>query len=863
MLNTIRFWGVFTIDASSSITAQQSFIAIAKACGTDPNERAAKSWLSSCDRPWLLLIDNADDTNLEIENYFPENELGLILITTRNPSFKMHGTIGERFFHLDKLDDGEASDLLLKAADHHEPRTPSTMQLALAIIKKLGALPLAIVHAGKSIKANYCELTNYIPRLESTLELVRRSRGFRQNHQDEDDDFLNVYSSYEIVFSGLEKMESESRRYRDALQLLQLFSFLHHEHVPFRLLTAAIEYPKIQREADARDANDRDAIAEGHSSFLHTRFWTDAFQKIMDFAVMAIVQLQYPVILPAFIRDTELEISMDDMDNSAIRLRKALHCLTELSLVTHYEATDSYSMHPVVHMWVRKRPKLSTWAQAIWCETARQTISRAIVLPPLGYLVDRDTELTRRLLPHIIALTGFQRTIDRDMASNREKRRKPWPVLQMQLSPWTAMFLAKSAFVYFECGEWKKSEDCLRTVLQFNRKLLGETHDGTERIILGLREVMWHQGNVNESAQLTEQTLRHYQRVLGQDHMRTLQWKSKLGELRRQQGRFAESLELLYEAKSGLEQQLPGSDPKTCQALWELGTTLRYCYCLDDALQCHERAVKGLKLRLGETDVLTLFAIEELAITHEELGTKYVTSQPDISRRHFEIAEKYATWVLEQRIRQVGPRQLTARYAQGLLARIKAAIGRFDEADTLYTTLVPMVVQDLGSDHLGLLNQKTAYAKLFVRQKRYKEAEKMLLDLSSPARWKTVRFVGDHPDRWDVLWTRVKCYEEQGQFDRSLAVCGELLNAMDEIRAGRLQTETSSIFWNMVRSKKEELLALKGSGTGRGSGTGASSPQSAILGSVVSQPSVQARPHNAGSMEAARLGDFRHRGTTW
>ena len=70
--------------ASLPGNAQQSFIAIAKACGTDPNERAAKSWLSSSTHPWLLLIDNADDANIEIEKYFADGEHGLTLIITLN-----------------------------------------------------------------------------------------------------------------------------------------------------------------------------------------------------------------------------------------------------------------------------------------------------------------------------------------------------------------------------------------------------------------------------------------------------------------------------------------------------------------------------------------------------------------------------------------------------------------------------------------------------------------------------------------------------------------------------------------------------------------------------------------------------------
>lgn len=114
----------------------------------------------------MLLIKNAEDTNLEIESYFPDGENGLTLITIRNPSLKIHGIIGRCYYQFDRLDDEEANELLLKAADNYEPQTPTLIQLALAITKKLVALSLALIHAGNAIKAKHCELSNYIPYYE-------------------------------------------------------------------------------------------------------------------------------------------------------------------------------------------------------------------------------------------------------------------------------------------------------------------------------------------------------------------------------------------------------------------------------------------------------------------------------------------------------------------------------------------------------------------------------------------------------------------------------------------------------------------------------------------------------------------------
>jgi len=55
--------------------------------------------------------------------------------------------------------------------------------------------------------------------------------------------YMKVYASYEIVFRGLENMKG--RMYRDAVELLKLFSFLHHEHVHYDILIAAVTHPRI------------------------------------------------------------------------------------------------------------------------------------------------------------------------------------------------------------------------------------------------------------------------------------------------------------------------------------------------------------------------------------------------------------------------------------------------------------------------------------------------------------------------------------------------------------------------------------------------------------------------------------------
>lgn len=527
----------------------------------------------------------------------------------------MHGTIGQRFYHFDRLDDDEANELLLKAADNHEPQTPTILRLASAITRTLGALPLALVHAGKAIKARLCDLNNYISYYERSWQMIRQSQRM-PGHDGDDAEYMEVYASYKIVFQGLEALKLQ--RYRDAVQLLKLFSFLHYEHIPFEFLIAALRNPRLQREADAQSLEQANKQAPTFQSIAwQPRSWPKQFWIMIEPILKKQFENQNPVILPTFLRDAELYTRSGDFD---VRLREALHILTESSLITYYENSDSYSMHPLVHTWVRERPQMTVRAQAVWCEAALHTLSRCILLPPLSETVDPHGNFARKLLPHIISVGKLQQKVEREFVSNRSKRNRPWPPLETRLCPWRVIFLTKSALVYSECAYFGEAEASLRVVMDFNTKLLGPNHPRTERVALVVSDCLWQQCRVNEAADLQEQILQRNLKALGSDHPRTLRIMDKLGESRRQQGRFAESIELLTKAMHGMKSPLPNSDPAIYHVLEQLGITMRSCFRFEDARQHQEKALAGMKSCLGEKDMRTLISMEELAITYKELG---------------------------------------------------------------------------------------------------------------------------------------------------------------------------------------------------------------------------------------------------
>ncbi|RDW80348.1 hypothetical protein BP5796_05046 [Coleophoma crateriformis] len=814
--NKQRFWGVFTVDASSQQTAQQSFVAIARLCGIDPNERAAKSWLSSSDRPWLLLIDNADDAKLELERYLPDGEHGLTIITTRNPSIKMYGTIGQRFYHFDRLEDGEASQLLLRAAEHYDPPTPPIMQWTANISKALGGLPLALIHAGNAIKAKYCGLNNYLVYYNQSWKAIRDSRRVSRVREGEDanmEEYIQVYSSYEILYRGLEAMDFQ--RFKDALDLLKLFSFFHHENIPFSVLIAAVRHPRLEREAQQDTKEPGRLVGTGNDQtnaatpLEQATSWPKYLRDLVLSKLESHIVNQHPTILPTFLRDAELSPPPDDFN---VRLRKALGELARLSLITYHDISDSYSMHPLVHMWVRERPEMSTGAQAIWCEAALTTISRCILLPPLSNTVKSHADLPRQVLPHLLAVEKHQERIRAGFVHNQKSLSRVWPP-PLQASgghPKQAVQLAKASLVYAQCGYFIEAELRQRTVRDVVYKMRGPDHSRAMDITLALAGTLWLQSRSNEAADLQEHVLHGCLRTLGPDHPRTLKVMDALGESRRQQGRLTESIDLHQNAIDKMKTQLLGTDPARFHAHEHLGVTLWYCFRFEEAKEHQEKAVSGLKRLLGENDLNTMIAMESLARTYRALGVKYLKTDPRLGRDYLEMAQDNLMFIIEQRTKQLGEKQPYTWLAKCNLGGVKGAMGELEEAERLISSLIPMAVAHLGEDHLGVLAGKNELSRVLMKQKRFLEAERILLDVSRPENYcKTATATGDHPDRCDALWTLVDCYDLQDKIEDGLRTCDQLEAIIIAIRRGKTTAGVSNTFWQMIQDKKAELQSRR------------------------------------------------------
>ncbi|UNI16617.1 hypothetical protein JDV02_003040 [Purpureocillium takamizusanense] len=785
--NRENFWGVFWIDGSSSENAQRCYSEIAKIGGVEPNKNAAKNWLSGLQLPWLLLIDNADDPEIDVARYFPGGEGGVILITTRNPSTRRHGTEGVRFFHFDKLETEEASDLLLAAAVLPRPWGVPTRSHANRIAQVLGYLPLALIHAGKTVLDKLCSLSDYPEYYERTWNRIRHSRSRRasRGHDDEHASSMSVYSSYEMIYVGLENKIDQ--RSRDALELLKMFSFFYRENIEFNLIKTAAMNPRRERqEAQATESIEEQLVHEGPQT------WAN---QLYSWAVAVLGPLQRGrSALPQVLWDE------DDTPFDEDRLRIALSLLVRLGMVTFHDANNSYWMHPLVHTWVRQRPDTSTAEQALWCQVASTVLAQSIFLQAPRAYAGQDERFKRQIHPHVEHVRRLQKEINNRLEDNQRVThwlwRWIWPTPWQGLQTFQAREYVKFSLVYLRCGEWAKAEELQLQVKNYIFATLGPKSKYGIDIALLLSTNYVLQTRTNEARVLQYQVLHSAKYYYGSDHPTTLRIMDTLGRTCLLCSRLGEADRLhkeVIEKLSKLEAFGPEHENYYTAVDNLAKVRVRY-FDMEEAVRLQELAYKGMKRILGPMHKKTLEAQDDLAGIYGFVG-----------EQRLPLALRMSEEVVEIRVRELGREHPETLKSKLTLAKIKTAMNQFDDAEEIFREGLPAAKRNLGETHLGTLAARTWHGHLYWRQGLYAEAATIWEDVIQKHNYEqSKRADGEHVDRVQAMWFLVHCYEDQGRIDDAIKICEEVIQLTRSFGGEGLGQQHK--FWRHVREKSEELL---------------------------------------------------------
>lgn len=802
-----RFWGVFVVDGSSQKTVAASYAEIASRVGAHPNPVAAKRWLESCELPWLLIIDNLDSEGVDIDEVLPAATRGCVLITTRNPTLRVHGNTGKRSMQLGALELDEAETFLMNAAGQSNV-APSNRRHVRKICHSLGCLPLALVHAGTSVLKGM-KWSQYLSFYNAQLETIKANHGRRYAqagqhstaHNDEDEDTsFNVFSTYEVLYESLEK--APQTKFRDAVELLHIFSFFHFQNISPDVLVKAATNP-LKEENEQRQtaaAGDADATAQRQQTTMANKAakankappkpWSMFLRELRVFAIIKLATGPTP--LPNVLRNPD-RLGVDTLERIVrVRLRNALDVLIERSLVSAVQDStdDLYSMHSLVHEWVRRRPKMRTALQSLWCQISMTTLALSIPRPVYGAAAQEDEiqsederRKVRELLPHILHVLEFKRALDNQIMENATRRAPyTWLFPGRSLATYRRLQVEQDvrfSLVFLETGRYDAARELQERTYAFTAGRLGRGHRLTIYLSMLMCQTLFAMSEIGMASRWLRDAYALCVRFFGEDDPLTLDVADGLGICLRVKGRWAESRRIHTANLERMKRIHGPMHVKTLKATVSLGQVLFWVMEYTEATHQLRAALKGLRETLGEEHLETLAALQELATSH----VRYDASDGSAANKTA-LAESLEamTFVFERRKTKLGPEHPFTLLAMLHLARVKSSLGDHVEAESMIRRGLELAKGSIAPDHVGMIMARTIHAQVLSGLKRYGEAEALFKELCNKTLYK--RFVdedGDHTDRLSNILLLAKCFQAQGKTEEELTTWEEFLEGARKI----------------------------------------------------------------------------------
>ncbi|KAK5991124.1 Nephrocystin-3-like protein [Cladobotryum mycophilum] len=362
------FWGVFWVDVGTKATATAGFLRIGRMLGSQAREIDDVLLLLSNCKPqnkWLLVLDNADDPDTDYQDYIPSGDRGAVLMTSRLPECRVHGTVGSE--ELGSLGEEDCVKLLLNVIGTPEESKPECKPAAEVIAKELGYHALALLHAGAYIASGHCSIEAYPAEFRR-----QKDRLLSFNLSQSQSRYRNVYATFEASALVLQTSEAESAK--DALVLMDILSTLHYENISLDVFDYAWHGSKWALNNDPS---------------------VEAIHQLSQWHVSQ---------LPSF-----LEVSPSSWNKD--RLYAAASQLSSLALVnlSDLRGGKAVSFHPLTHGWIATRQN----------ETQRDSYlqSSACLFALSRYSNHSNQQDLDHLGPCVVSILREIQFIDRAMAS--------------------------------------------------------------------------------------------------------------------------------------------------------------------------------------------------------------------------------------------------------------------------------------------------------------------------------------------------------------------------------------------------------------------------------------------------------------
>lgn len=748
---------VFWVHAGNSERFRDDYAQIAKSFQIPGCQDAkadmlmlVRNWLEKEHRkPWLMVVDNADDAELFFESkhsknvqspgckdhlnplsrsglskYIPGCVHGVIVVTTRNKQVGLKLARSRRVIEVRLMDQTDSSQLIKTKLEDENAEDDEMLLLA----DRLEYLPLALVQATAFIRENSITIGKYLRMLDQSDQNLVKLLSQHFDEDGRDSDSQNAVAKTWII--SFKQIQGQSPL---AGELLSLMSFFDRQDIPRKFFE---QYCRLDVSNDYGDddygdydggisENDEDNDDIDHNDDDETD-GSEATYQIKD----------------------------------AIELEKALGVIKAFSFASESEQGDSLTMHRLTQLmmreWLTTERKAGKWAN----------VSLHVLSDLFPWGKYENWTVCRRYLPHAFAVIGH--------TSHLTARADALASVELQYN--LSWFMK-------EQGQLKKAEELAVTAVKLQKQELGDEHANTLDSENCLALIYWQQGRLEEAEKLDVAVLEKRKRTLGNEHSATILTMNNLAGTYLDQGRLEDAEELHSRVVELKKRTLGDNDLDTLTSLNNLAAIYNRQGRLEETEKLHLQVLETQKRILGGNHPDTLFSMYSLACTWIDMG------------RCHEAAHLTQECVIKQE-QVLGLDHLDTLKSMALLAFLYYRQDRPKEAEELEVKVLKKRRQLLGDSHRHTLHTMHNLACTWRHLGRYQEA----VNLMQGCVLKSERVLGpNHPDTVSSRDVLNEWLEEENGNESEASDSTEPLD--DEARSQKTVSEGSKSVNEEVQSK--------------------------------------------------------------
>ncbi|QRV77426.1 kinesin light chain [Ceratobasidium sp. AG-Ba] len=684
-------WDTWTdvvfVDATTNETAVATLAGFAKEKNIGESHESALKWLGNRRERWLMIIDNADDPDVDIRRYIPTGDRGSILITTRIKQFAGLASNDDSDHQVASMKQGEAMQLLLKASRIKNAELSITEQeAAKRLLEDVGYLALAVAQAGAYIFSSSCTFAKYYEMFrqhhQTTLELSTRLPVKISDYQ------RSVYTTWHMSY---EKLGAAAQK------LLQLTAFMHHTNIAeeifrraaIRLQTYKPEIPATQSERETKDY-----VAEFLQAFFSNGNWSSSgFQETMtelqSYSLISYDRINSEYTLHVLVHDWAstvithpldrasnhtallLAVSIDYEDNiESLEYKRAL-AVHANRLLARQERTGANNAALFGQMYLhtgnwRRMETMENIALDGRREALGETHSGTLTsmnnlavacenqgkYPEAVALQEQLVETRKRVSGHehrqtLIAMSNLARTYY-SLGRYTDAQSLQLHILDTRKrvygyeDPHTLISMHELAVTYQAQGRYDEAQALLVQVVDATKRVKGDEHPHTLVSMNQLASTYYFQGRYDEAESMQVHVLEVTKRRQGDEHPSTLTTMSGLATTYYAKGRYGEAEELQLKVLEAMKRAHGEDHPSTLTCMSNLANTYHYQGRYELAEELGKKVVGGRNSVLGTKHPRTLLSMRNLLATYKAMGERRKQDYTVLEKQIAELKETTA-----------------------------------------------------------------------------------------------------------------------------------------------------------------------------------------------------------------------------